>query len=247
MRAGFIFLFVCCSCVSYLVVSAFVSLQIHTENNPPQVRITAPLNKSMVAWNSLVTYSISITDKEDGNSDYNEIPGNEVLLKVVYLADSLRVKKYIANTAKAGRDPEAVSLLMKWNCFTCHSVKDKLIGPSFEQIAKRYPYNISSVEMLMKKAINGSSGVWGNTIMPPQPEIKKQEVKQIIYWIFKNAANNDTCYYIGLQGTFRTSEHPGKGVYVLTASYTDHGVHNMRASHKRTEHTIVLNPFSPAK
>lgn len=243
MRIGFIFSIVFFFSISYLLVPAFVSSQIHTENNPPLVRITAPLDKSRFAWNSLVTYSISITDKEDGNSAYDEIPGNEVLLKVVYLADPLGVKKYVTSNAKAGKDPVAISLLQKLNCFTCHSVRDKLIGPSFEQIAKRYPYNPSSLEALTGKVINGSSGVWGNTIMPPQPEIKKQEAKLVVDWILRNAANVDTCYYTGLQGAFRTRERPGKGVYVLTASYTDHGISNMPKSNKSSGHTIVLNPF----
>ncbi len=215
----------------------------HTENSAPAVRITAPLNKSRFKQNAIVNYSISITDKEDGNSEYNEIPDNEVLMKVAYLADSLHVKKYLANNINTRKDPAAVLLLMKSNCFTCHSVKNKLTGPSFETIAKRYTYNTATIESLTKKIINGSSGVWGVPVMPPQPEIIKEQAKEMLNWILKHSADKNICYYTGLEGAFRTGKNSGTGVYILTASYTDRGLKNIPLSGKRGEHTIVVSPF----
>jgi cytochrome c len=243
MRVGLAFSIVFSGFASYLFICAFASTPVNTENSTPVVRITAPLDKTRFKWNAMINYSISITDKEDGNSEYDEIPGNEVLLKVTYLTNSLHVKKYLAGNLNTGRDA-AVSLLMKSNCFTCHSVKNKLIGPSFEAIAKRYPNNPASTELLIKKVTTGSSGVWGKPVMPPQREINKEQVKEMINWILKYSTDKNICYYTGLEGSFRTVEQPGKGVYILTASYTDRGLKNIPQSGKRGEHTIVLSPYS---
>jgi cytochrome c len=243
MRVGLIFSIVISVFTGYLFVCSFTSLPVHTGNSAPAVRITSPSDKSKFKSNAIVNYSISITDKEDGNSEYNEIPGNEVLMKVTYLNDSPHVKKYLVNNINTGKDPAAVLLLMKSNCFACHAVKNKLTGPSFEAIAKRYPYNTATIELLTKKVITGSSGVWGGTLMPPQPEIKKEQVKEMLNWILKHSADRNTCYYTGLEGAFRTGENTGKGVYILTASYTDRGLKNIPQSGKRGEHTIVLSAY----
>ena len=247
MRAGLIFIIVFSFLTSSHIIYAFVPPPILTENDAPIVRITAPLDKSKFKWNALVNYSISITDKEDGNSEYNEINGKEVLLKVAYLADSVRAKKYLAENINTNKNPAGLLLLMKSDCFTCHSAKNKLIGPSYERIAKRYPYNAASIELLTKKVMKGSVRVWGNTPMPAHPQIKKQQVKEMINWILKSSADRNISYYTGLEGAFRTREHPGKGVYVLTASYTDHGGKDMSKVKKRGMHTIVIEPLPAIK
>src|SRR6476469_6121437 len=88
------------------------------ENNPPEVRITTPLNYSRFQWNAMVSYTISVSDKEDGTTEYNEIPTGEVLLKVVYLQDSLRIKKFLAGTANNGEEPAGLTLIKTSACFT---------------------------------------------------------------------------------------------------------------------------------
>ena len=80
--------------------------------------------------------------------------------------------------------------------------------------------------------------------MPAQPDLKINQAKEIIEWILKNSANPDVTYFVGIEGAFRTKEKPeknsGKGVYILTASYTDHGLLGMPKLSKRGQHTIIL-------
>ncbi len=44
------------------------------QNNPPIVKITEPKSNSVFPLNSLVRYSISVSDREDGESRFDEIP-----------------------------------------------------------------------------------------------------------------------------------------------------------------------------
>ena len=233
----------------YCFVSAFTAQADNPEkNNPPNVRIITPLNNTSFQWNAMVNYSISVSDKEDGTSEYNEIAAGEVLLKVVYLADGSKVKKHLPDKSNNGDpEPAGLSLIKTSACFTCHASKNKLIGPSFELIAKRYPNNTTSIDMLAKKLIKGSTDVWGNIPMPPHPDLKTQQAREIIRWILKNNTNPDVTYFTGIQGAFRTKVKPakdaGKGVYILTASYTDHGLKDLPQLSKRGEHTIILKNY----
>ena len=63
--------------------------------------MSIPDGKNTFRWNSIVAYSIEVTDKEDGMSKYNEITANEVLLKVSFLADSLNTKKYLDDMVRS--------------------------------------------------------------------------------------------------------------------------------------------------
>lgn len=229
------------------IITAFISKESSNNNSPPKVTIITPGDNSRFQWNSLVHYRISVSDKEDGYSEYNEIAANEVLLKVVYLPDSSKLKTYFSDDKNTEREHPGLTLIKTTDCFNCHSPKNKLIGPSFEQIAKRYPHNAASIDTLAQKVIDGSSGVWGDTPMPPHPDLKIEQTKQIIDWVFQNNSNPDIAYFPGMEGAFRTKEKPandaGKGVYILTASYTDHGLKDKQQLRKRGHHTIVLKSY----
>lgn len=236
-------------CLSLLF--GFRNLQLEQDNSTPQVRVSISDGKNTFQWNSVVAYSIEVADKEDGKSAYNEISANEVLLKISFLADSANAKKYLADIATPKKENSAISLILKSNCFTCHAVKNKIIGPSFEQVARKYPLNSASIESLSKKVMAGTTGTWGNLVMPPHHSIPRENVKEMVRWILTNCADKNITYFTGLEGAFRTQEDPGKGatkgVYVLTASYTDHGLKNMPQLEKQGTQTVVLHPASVDK
>src|SRR5690348_9078366 len=79
--------------ISFLYVSAyskksnktFIVLQ---QNSAPVVKIVNPKNRTVVNGGSAVGYSITVADKEDGDSKYDEINVKEVLLEVKYVSDT---------------------------------------------------------------------------------------------------------------------------------------------------------------
>ena len=248
MRFKIFFLIVLTSIGFYCFITAFATQPGGAENNPPKVRITTPLNNSRFQWNAIMNYAISVSDKEDGTSEYNEIPAGEVLLRVVYLQDSSTIEKYLSDKANNGNiEPPGLSLIKTSACFTCHASKNKLIGPSLQLIPKRYPNNPTSIETLAKKLMKGSTGIWGNIPMPPHPDLKADQAREMIRWILKNNTNPDVTYFTGIDGAFRTKQKPekdaGKGVYILTASYTDHGLNGQPQLSKRGEDTIILKNY----
>ena len=216
-------------------------------NTPPKVVISRPDPKDRFTWNSLVRYKINIVDKEDGVSKYDEIIPREVILKTTYLPDSAQVPAFMNNETKSAPEPKGLILIKTSTCFNCHAVKNKLIGPSFDAIVKRYSRSEDSIKMLATKIIKGSRYRWGNVEMPPNPEMHINDAREIVRWIRNNSANPNVDYLPGLEGTFHTiskpSKNAGKGVYVLTASYTDHGVPQMPQQHKEGKHSIMLKSY----
>jgi len=215
------------------------------ENSAPVVRIISPVNKSLVRWNTDVQYTIQVADKEDGNSEYDEINGNEVLMHIMYLPDTLKSTQY--RHGKVTQDePRAITLMKTSTCFSCHTSRSKLIGPSFDRIADKYNYSEEVVATLTQKIMNGSTGIWGEVKMPSNTDLNASEIKEVVSWILKNNKDPNVFYQVGLKGTVRIKEKSekdtGKGVYVLTASYIDHGLVSKPQMKKRGQHTIILKP-----
>ncbi|MDQ6685925.1 MAG: c-type cytochrome [Pseudomonadota bacterium] len=69
------------------------------------------------------------------------------------------------------------------NCRACHAVEQKIIGPSFKDIAAKYAGQANVTDRLVKKVIDGGSGVWGAVPMPANPQVNDAEAKQLVQWI----------------------------------------------------------------
>jgi cytochrome c len=83
---------------------------------------------------------------------------------------------------KAAQSNAVSSLLSKYTCTACHAQEQKLVGPSFKDIAKRYENKGDATAYLAEKIKNGGQGVWGSIPMPAQP-MSDTEAKQLADWL----------------------------------------------------------------
>src|SRR3982074_1979951 len=102
MRVKLFFSIILTGITLYCFITAFAIEAGRAQNNPPKVSITTSLNNNRFQWNAMVNYTISVSDKEDGTSEYNEIAAGEVLLKVVYLQDASKLKKLLSDKTANG-------------------------------------------------------------------------------------------------------------------------------------------------
>jgi len=196
-------------------------------NHPPTVRILHPKANDAYAENAQVRYDIDVSDPEDGESKYQEINPTEVLLMVRYFPSTAAAEAAMSG-ALAG-DPPGLGTIRTSNCLSCHAFDGSLIGPSFADIRKRYPYSQANVESLARHILDGTSGAWGSIKMPSHPELTMEQAAACVTWILKTAADPQTHYYTGTEGSFRVvippdSQSKDKGTLLLIASYTDHGL-----------------------
>lgn len=78
---------------------------------------------------------------------------------------------------------EGEKIMAKQDCATCHKIDKKVIGPSFLDIAKKYPMNDKNINYLSDKIIKGGSGVWGTIPMAAHTALKKDDAKKIAKYI----------------------------------------------------------------
>ena len=212
------------------------------QNQTPVVKIVNPLSGAAISAGIPVSYEVTVADKEDGNSKYDEINGKEVLLKVHYVADRVKAQNLLKVLPAT---PAGLDVIQASNCFNCHNYNTRAMGPSFAEISKKYPPTHSNTDSLIKTVMQGSSGVWGKDKMPAHPELTPAAVKNAIEWILKHGNEQGVVYLAGLQGQFRPDQlmPAGKrgGALVLTATYIDHGEkNNPSATHLKGTDAMVL-------
>lgn len=78
---------------------------------------------------------------------------------------------------------KGLELVGKSDCLTCHKVNDKLIGPSYKDVANKYEATEENISMLASKIIKGGKGVWGEIPMTPHPQISEEDAKAMVKYV----------------------------------------------------------------
>ncbi|MBC5774831.1 c-type cytochrome [Pontibacter sp. KCTC 32443] len=75
------------------------------------------------------------------------------------------------------------SLISKSDCLTCHKDDQKVVGPAYTEVADKYEFNDKNVDYLAQKIIKGGAGVWGQIPMPPHPDLKPEDAKEMARYV----------------------------------------------------------------
>jgi cytochrome c len=74
-------------------------------------------------------------------------------------------------------------LLQKNNCFACHGIDKRKYGPKLVDVAARYAGEEGAAKTLARKIQAGGMGVWGEDIMPPQPQVSDADALALAEYI----------------------------------------------------------------
>lgn len=72
-------------------------------------------------------------------------------------------------------------------CVACHLVEQRLVGPSFKEIAGKYRGTADATAAVAAKIRAGGVGAWGPVPMPPQPQVSEAEAETLARWIIAEA------------------------------------------------------------
>ncbi|WP_276502402.1 c-type cytochrome [Terrimonas pollutisoli] len=75
------------------------------------------------------------------------------------------------------------TLIAYSDCHDCHTKTKRAKGPSFQDIAEKYPANSVFVEMLANRIILGGYGTWGKPVMAPHPHLSREDAKMMVMYI----------------------------------------------------------------
>jgi cytochrome c len=89
---------------------------------------------------------------------------------------------FAVGSAQAASEAEMEKMMQTKGCIACHHIDNKLIGPAYRDVAKKY--TAKDVDHLVEKVLNGGSGVWGKVPMTPNKgKVSKEEATTLVKWI----------------------------------------------------------------
>ena len=81
----------------------------------------------------------------------------------------------------------SADLAKKNNCLACHAVDKKIVGPAYQEVAKKYAGQADAEANLAKSIKAGGSGKWGPIPMPPQAQLSDADAKTLAAWVLGGA------------------------------------------------------------
>ena len=100
-------------------------------------------------------------------------------LKILILAATL-----VAAAAPAFASQE---LAQKNACLACHAVDRKLVGPAYQDVAKKYAGQKDAEAALVRSIKAGGSGKWGPVPMPAQANLSDADAHKLAAWILQGS------------------------------------------------------------
>lgn len=206
------------------------SFDIIAGNEPPMVDIQiTDGNQSFFFAGSALGYNIQVSDKEDGSLESGGIAQEEIAVNFDYVPEGFDPIA-IAQNHRSSDDwvtfSKGKTLIDESDCLACHRIDVKSIGPSYQEVAKKYKNDPESHPILAKRIIEGSVGLWGEHAMSAHPNLSENDAALMVEYIMSLDDPQTAPTAIPLAGTY-TPQVPegqnGKGGYLLRAAYTDKG------------------------
>lgn len=87
---------------------------------------------------------------------------------------------------------DAESIMKGSDCFACHAVDTKLVGPAYSWVAYRFKDDPTASTKLAAAIKNGSNGQWtaytGGVAMPPHPQLSDEQIQTMVKWVLEQKA-----------------------------------------------------------
>jgi cytochrome c len=100
----------------------------------------------------------------------------------IYYHPGFKAEATEAVAAKSILD-QGKTLIDGSDCRTCHNEGVKTVGPAYLDVAKKYLFTPASIKILSEKVIKGGSGVWGQVVMNPHPDLMQEDAEKMVNYI----------------------------------------------------------------
>lgn len=220
-------------------------------NERPSIQFVEPKMGDFFEPNSAIPFKLYVKDAEDGTSDFDEAERDNletldsrdvprVTLNAVYAAGAM--PRADGAVPDADQGPAGMRLMKKSDCFNCHAVDQKRVGPPLLEVANKYRGKEGALEASVERVLKGSTGVWGKIPMIPHTQHTTDEVREMVRWVYSLEPAGLVRVFYGLVGEVPVlKDDVGKpGHYRLEASYVDRGAGDVPALNASAQ--VFLRP-----
>jgi len=191
------------------------SLAVTAGNSPPEVAFLSPMDGDFFAPGEPIDYRLAVSDQEDGDL---------VARGAEFGMRALVSSSWAAGDGKLSDVDPGLSRMKQSDCFNCHAIDQRIIGPTLMEIATKYRGVPGAMETSVDRVIKGSTGVWGPLPMLPHGHHSADEVHMMVKWIFSLADGKSAPTVArGFEGRIISPKDGKLASGVMEATFTDLG------------------------
>jgi cytochrome c len=229
--------------------SGAASVPVLVGNARPTIRFVQPQVGDFFDPDRPISYRLFVKDTEDGTNDSDEAESSNLAEFDSSAVDRVSVNATFssepiasAGGAAADQGPPGLRLMKKSDCFNCHAVDQKRVGPALLEIANKYRGQTGALDASVQRVLKGSTGVWGKIPMIPHAQHSADEAREMVTWVYGLQPAGLVQVFPGFVGEIPVAkEVAGKnGHYRLEATYVDRGAGDVPALTAST--LLVLRP-----
>ena len=202
-------------------------------NERPVIRFTKPVAGDFFDAQQPIRYELFVKDAEDGTNDDYEMDVNNVAAIDPDSPGRVSVNAVFASgplpsaNATASKDdgPLGLRRMKSSDCFNCHAVDQKRVGPPLLDVANKYRDKEGALEASIERVMKGSTGAWGKIPMIPHSHHTVEEVREMVSWIYSLEPSGLVRVFSGFVAEIPVDpkDESTAGYYRLEATYTDRG------------------------
>ena len=213
--------------------SRAASVPVLVGNARPTLNFLEPQAGDFFDAQQPIRYRLYVNDPEDGTNDSDEADAKglpdldvdspmRVSLSAAFSAGPIPPADGAA-TEEAG--PRGLQLMRKSDCFNCHAVNQKRVGPPYLDVANKYRGIEGALDASIQRVLKGSTGVWGKIPMIPHSQHTPEELREMVSWVYQLQPSGLVRIFPGFVGEIPVAaEDTAKpGHYTLEANYVDRG------------------------
>jgi cytochrome c len=205
-------------------------------NEPPVIEFSSTKNQSFFwADTNKFDYAFSIHDQEDGH--ISAVKDGNPFIDFSYQAPQ---KKSGPGHQTGSLIDRAKVLVDDNSCLGCHKIDEKMVGPAFRDVAKKYQKDPKALTYLVNKLASGGAGVWGEMNMPAFSGLSEDDRTALATYVL-SLAEDQAPKGLPLSGAVALNSHQKTAAdissnkfytadgeaYIFTAQYTDQGANNL--------------------
>lgn len=198
-------------------------------NSIPQIEFVSPKDGDFFDAGQKITYQVAVTDMEDGSSDEQVVQSSDLDNLDASAPDRTSVQANVISAASPTPNdenlPAGLKAIRGSDCLNCHALDRAIVGPSFLDIANKYRDQKGALEQSVERVLKGSTGVWGKVAMLPHSQHTREQVTQMVTWVYSAQPDPTSQTIRGMRGQVELAEKPeNAGAAIrLTARYQDLG------------------------
>lgn len=181
-------------------------------NTMPEVKLEAPQDGDFYTPGKPIAWRTVIKDAEEGNSaEKPDVFSARLLVSVA--------------VDRGGAEAPGLVMMKSADCFNCHAVEQRIVGPALVDIAQKYRGIAGALEASADRVQKGSSGVWGPIPMLPHGHHTRDQIKEMISWVYSLKPGGEKPQLLrGLTGEIMPpagADAPNVRGLVIDATFTD--------------------------